>query len=136
MSELESESTGMLRTSESETCLNHKKCDRVMMIFYLLLLILVLILVGNIIQTGKSKAIGFTLFSFVLVLGLIALFFIFKGGKFKKIGVPAIALVNMLLIFIALLVCKPSANFGEKFGAHIANILVAVAVCASIFLTK
>jgi peptidoglycan/LPS O-acetylase OafA/YrhL len=128
--------SAMSVSSESDACLNHKKCDRVMMIFYLLLLILVLILVGNVIQTGKSKGVTWTLFSFTIVLGLIALFFIFKGGKLKKFGVPALVIVNMLLLFIALLVAKPTASLGDKFGAHIANILVAIAVCASVFLTK
>jgi len=123
-------------TSSNESCINPRKFDITMIIFYLLLLILTLILVGNLVQTGKSKDIAWTLFSFVIIFGLIAMFFIFKGGKLKKWGVPIIAIVNMLMLFIAMILAHPTANFGEKFGAHVANILVAVAVCAGIFLNK
>jgi hypothetical protein len=122
--------------SSSDNCLDPKKCDVTMIIFYVLLLILTLILVGNLVQTGTRKALSWTLFSFVIVFGLIAMFFIFKGGKLKKIGVPIIALVNMLMLLIAMIMAHPTAPFGEKFGAHIANILVAVAVCVGVFLTK
>ena len=106
------------------------------MVFYLLLLILVLILAGNLIQTGTKKGGAFALFSLVLILGLVALFFIFKGGKFKKFGLPIIAVLNMIMLFIAMIIAKPTASLGEKFGAHIANILSAVAIGAALFLTK
>ena len=123
-------------SSTNIDCLDSKKCDRAMMVFYLLLLILVLILVGNLIQTGTTKGGAWALFSLVLILGLVALFFIFKGGKLKKYGLPIIAILNMLMLFIAMLIAKPTASLGEKFGAHIANILSAVAIGAALFLTK
>ena len=123
-------------SSSNESCMNPRKCDITMIIFYLLLLILTLILVGNLIQTGKSKDVAWVLFSFVIVFGLIAMFFIFKGGKLKKWGVPIIALVNMLMLLIAMIIAHPTANMGEKFGAHIANVLVAIAVCTGVFLTR
>ena len=128
-----------MNTESSTTnidCLDSKKCDRAMMVFYLLLLILVLILAGNLIQTGTKKKGAFALFSLVLILGLVALFFIFKGGKFKKFGLPIIAVLNMIMLFIAMIIAKPTASLGEKFGAHIANILSAVAIGAALFLTK
>jgi hypothetical protein len=121
---------------ESSDCLSPRKCDITMIIFYLLLLILTLILVGNLVQTGKSKDVSWVLFSFVIVFGLIAMFFIFKGGKLKKWGVPIIALVNMIMLLVAMIMSHPTANMGEKFGAHIANVLVAIAVCAGVFLTR
>ena len=131
-----SENSDMELDSSSSSCMNPRKCDITMIIFYLLLLILSLILVGNLIKTGNGSGIVWTLFSFVIVFGLIAMFFIFKGGKLKKWGVPIIALVNMLMLLIAMILAHPTANMGEKFGAHIANVLVAIAVCIGVFLTR
>ena len=136
MSEKSDMTVDLTETSSNESCLNPKKCDITMIIFYLLLLILTLILVGNLIQTGKSKDVSWVLFSFVIVFSLIAMFFIFKGGKLKKWGVPILALVNMIMLLIAMIVAHPTANMGEKFGAHIANVLVAIAVCIGVFLTR
>ena len=96
----------------------------------MLALILVLIITGNLIQTGTQKATGWALYSIVVLLGLIAFFLLYMGTKNKKFMALGITVLMTVLLTLAMIVSNPQETMGVKAGAHIANILFLITLIA------
>jgi peptidoglycan/LPS O-acetylase OafA/YrhL len=102
-------------------------CDKALLGLYFVLLLLVLIMVGNLMNTAeKGNSISWILFTLTIVLGIGAMYCIYKGDRYKKLGLTIIAIANAVMLFIAMLMSGTKSSGTEKFSAHLANVLFAI----------
>jgi len=119
-----------------DTMMSASKCGKAIVSLYLVLFLLVLILIGNVIQSGTSvnKGVSWAMFAFSIILGMLALFTLIKGGKYRKFGLPVLSIMITIMNFIGMLMAKPDLSFSQLFTPHFANITFAIVSClAAVF---
>ena len=111
-------------------------CDKALLSLYFVLLLLVLIMVGNLMNTAaKANSISWILFTLSIILGIGAMYCIYRGGVYKKLGLTIIAIANCVILSVSMLTSGSNSSGTEKFSAHLANVLFAIVSVIAAFVT-
>jgi peptidoglycan/LPS O-acetylase OafA/YrhL len=123
-------------------------CGKGIGALYAVLYLLVIIMAGTVIQTGKSddKKVSWALYSFALIFGLACVMLLFflkcdSNGKSRasvfKYVIPILTGIATISNMVAMIIAKPDLKIGQLFTPHFANvglfgasIVAGLSVCA------